>query len=112
MLRIIPHRLWVEPSARVVEVADAGTGARAVLAVEGLLCSACAAHVERRLTRLGGVRRVEVDLDGATARIEYDPAERTPEDLARAVEGAAVLRPVRRALAWVGGRSRGGRSRR
>ena len=111
MLRIIPHRLWVEPSARVVEVADAGAGARAVLAVEGLLCSACAAHVEQRLAGLAGVRRVEVDLDGATARIEYDPAERTPEDLAGAVERAAILRPVRRALAWVARWTRDGRLR-
>ena len=103
MFRIIPHRAFIEPRASVVEAGGAGPDATATLRIEGLLCSACAANVRRRLERAPGVRSAQVDLERGQARVTYDPGRTTPEALAAAVEGAVVLRPLRRLLAALAG---------
>jgi copper chaperone CopZ len=87
----------------VVEAGGAGPDATATLRIEGLLCSACAAHVCRRLERVPGVRSAEVDLERGEALIAFDAARATPEALAAAVEGAVILRPLRRLLARLAG---------
>lgn len=103
MFRIIPHRALVEPHATVAAVATEGSAARATLRIDGLLCSACAANVRGRLERLDGVSSAQVDLDRGQARVDYDPARATPDGLVAAVEGAVVLRPLRRLLAALAG---------
>jgi copper chaperone CopZ len=104
MLRIIPHRALVEPQASVDRVDE--DCSRAVLRVHGLVCSACAARVRRRLERLPGVRDAQVDLRRAQAVVEYDARRVGPDELVAAVEGAAVLRPARRLLARLAGHAR------
>jgi len=103
MFRIIPHRALIEPRAAVVETSGAGPESTATLRIEGLLCSACAANVRRRLERVAGVRSAEVDLELGEARVAYDAARTTPQALAAAVEGAVILRPLRRLLARLSG---------
>jgi Cu+-exporting ATPase len=56
------------------------------LPVGGMTCAACSAHVARTLAEVPGVVRAEVDLDGRSARVEFDPAQVTPEALVRAIE--------------------------
>ena len=103
MFRIIPHRALIEPKAEVRDV-EAGDGsATATVHIEGLLCSACAANVRSCLEGLDGVSEAVVDLDTGEARVVYDPARARPEDLVGAVEGAVILRPLRRLLAKLSG---------
>ena len=99
MLRILPHRALVEPRAAVARI-DANDGqSTATLRIEGLVCSACAANVERHLRGVAGVESAAVDLDSGEACVVYDAARVAPDALVRAVEGAVLLRPLRRLLA-------------
>ena len=104
VFRIIPHRAFIEPRASITSVEATRAGAAATLRIEGLLCSACAASVRRRLEALAGVRGAQVDLERGEARVTYDPTRIAPPALAAAVERAVVLRPARRLLATLGGR--------
>ena len=99
MFRIIPHRLFFEPEASVLSAKNHGETATAALRIDGLLCSACAAHVRRRLQRVDGVRTATVDLQSGQALVTYDPARATPEALIAAVEGAVLFPRARRLLA-------------
>jgi len=106
MFRLIPHRALIEPKASVARVEEADEGAEATLRIEGLLCSACAANVLRRLERVDGVRSAAVDLERGEAQVSYDPARATPQALVAAVEGAVLFRPLRRLLAAIAGHGR------
>lgn len=106
MFRLIPHRAFVEPHASVTAVEETGDGATATLRIEGLLCSACAAHVRRRLEATDGVRSAAVDLERGEAQVAYNPRRVTPEAFVVAVERAAIFRPLRRLLAAYHRRSR------
>ena len=103
MFRVIPRRLLIEPTAVVVRVAERRDRAVAVLRVDGLLCSVCAANVRRRLERTDGVLSARVDLERGSAHVRYDPARTTPRSLTAAVERSVILRPVRRLLAVLSG---------
>ena len=105
MFRIIPHRAFIEPKASVITVETKGDVAEARLRIEGLLCSACAVNVRRRLEAVDGVRSAHVDLERGEALVSYDAACAAPQALTAAVERAVVLRPARRLLAALGGRT-------
>jgi copper chaperone CopZ len=53
--------------------------------VSGMTCGNCARTVEKKLTSSPGVSRVEVDLAGAAATVEFDP-----ERIGEAEIGAAI----------------------
>ncbi len=55
------------------------------LPVRGMTCGNCARSVERTLASTPGVTKVSVDLQGATATVEYDSGLVTPDVLAGAV---------------------------
>ncbi len=55
------------------------------LPVLGMTCGNCARSVERTLAATPGVSKAAVDLPGASATVEYDPARTSPEALANAV---------------------------
>ena len=55
------------------------------LPVRGMTCGNCARSVERKLASTAGVRKAAVDLQAATASVEYDGATVRPEALAEAV---------------------------
>lgn len=104
VFHIIPHRAFTEPKVRVVDISDAGRVSIATLQIDGLLCSACAANVRKRLERTPGVHSATVDLETARATVAFEPGNATTDDLVRAVESAVILRPLRRLLARFGGR--------
>ena len=105
MFRIIPQRAFIEPEASVTSVVTAAEGAAARLRIDGLLCSACATNVRRRLETVDGVRSAQVDLAHGEGLVTYDPGRATPQALIDAIERAVVLQPARRLLAALGGRS-------
>lgn len=59
-----------------------------VLTVTGMTCGGCVGSVERVLTALPGVQRVEVTLEPGKARIDYDAARIDPKTLIQAVVDA------------------------
>ena len=50
-----------------------------------MTCGGCARTVEKKLSGTPGVAKVTVDLDAASATIEYDATAVKPEALANAV---------------------------
>jgi Cu+-exporting ATPase len=58
---------------------------RIELAVEGMTCASCAARIERKLNKLGGVT-ASVNYATEKAAVEFDPAQVTPQALLDAVE--------------------------
>jgi Cu+-exporting ATPase len=65
------------------------------LAIEGMTCASCVAHVEKKLTRLSGVAAASVNLATEKARVSYDPASVTVPQLVGAVESAGYrARPL------------------
>jgi Cu+-exporting ATPase len=68
-----------------------------VLAVTGMTCAACAARIEKGLSRTAGVVSAGVNLATERATVIYDPAVTSPELLRQAITrlgyGVAVDRP-------------------
>lgn len=56
--------------------------------VEGMTCGGCVASVKRALQQIEGVATVDVSLDQAQARVEYDPARVNESQLRTAIEDA------------------------
>ena len=98
-MRVVPHRLFVFPRARLEASFGPDDGAQTTLRVEGLLCNLCAARTQAALESLPGVRRASVDLDAGSATVEHDRALAGAPALLRTVDSAVVLRPFRRVLA-------------
>jgi Cu+-exporting ATPase len=64
------------------------------LPVRGMTCANCARSVERRLAATLGVRKASVDLQAATATVEYDTGMVQPEALANAVRALGYEVPA------------------
>ena len=64
------------------------------LTVRGMTCGNCARSVERRLAGTLGVRKAAVDLQAATATVEYDADVVKPETLAGAVRALGFEVPA------------------
>ncbi len=62
--------------------------------VEGMSCGGCVRNVTGVLKALPGVVDADVSLDGASARVNYDPAQVTPEQMRAAVEAAGFDSPA------------------
>ncbi|MGA1875587.1 MAG: heavy metal translocating P-type ATPase [bacterium] len=64
------------------------------LKIEGMHCAGCVASVEKALSRINGVEEASVSLSAETARVIYDPALVSLDDLAAAVDnlGYRVIR--------------------
>jgi copper chaperone len=78
----------VEPVEKPVDEAALETAMAAYLTVGGMGCPRCAMRVRNGLLALPGVLLAEVFLDKGLAAAAYDPAQVSPEDLVRAVDGA------------------------
>src|SRR5690349_7924316 len=61
---------------------------QAELAIGGMTCASCVARVERKLSKLEGVRSASVNLATERASVAYDPARVSPAQLIAAVEAA------------------------
>ena len=104
MFRIHLHRAFVEPAVSIERIDNSGVESTAILRVDGLLCSLCAANVNGRLAAVEGVQSVNVDLEEGVAAVTYDGERVETNQLMAAVEAAIILKPVRRLLAQLGGR--------
>ena len=102
-MRIRLRRLFSYPrvTVRRFEQGD-GEATHAVLSIDGLVCSVCAARVQRALSRLPGAMGAEVDLETGAACVRFTGQPASGEALAEAVEGQVLLRPARRWLARLG----------
>ena len=58
-----------------------------------MTCGNCARSVERKLSATPGVSKAQVDLAGAKATVEYDPARTNFDALAAAVESLGYQVP-------------------
>lgn len=56
--------------------------------VEGMHCTGCASTIQLLLQRRPGVRRVSADFDAGEARVLYDPATVSEDDLVGVIEKA------------------------
>ncbi len=53
--------------------------------IKGMACSACAARVTKTLAAIEGVKSAEVNQAKGSARVTYEPAKVSPEQLRAAV---------------------------
>src|SRR5262249_21176646 len=56
------------------------------LPVSGMTCGGCARSVEKILTATPGVQSAQVDLEGATATVQFDPGRVQVPKLIAAIE--------------------------
>ncbi len=68
-----------------VNAQDAGA-ARLDLPIEGMTCAACAAAIEKGLSRQTGVQSAQVNLATKTATVQFDRAHASRESIAATVE--------------------------
>jgi copper ion binding protein len=61
---------------------------RQEFAVSGMHCNGCVTSVTRAISRLPGVRRVDVSLETKGATVEYDSTMVAPAAIVAAIEGA------------------------
>lgn len=71
--------LAVPPAGAEREVREA------VIAVRGMLCSSCAAAVEKALLKLDGVAEAHADVKGDRVVVRYDGEKVTPRQMAEAI---------------------------
>src|SRR6478672_4932081 len=57
------------------------------LAVAGMTCASCVAHVEKALRGTPGVESYRVNLARGRASVRYDPSRTDPQQLAAAISG-------------------------
>lgn len=55
-------------------------------AVTGMTCGGCEVGVKMKVKKLAGVESVDASHKKGTARVAYDPAEVTPEQIIEAIE--------------------------
>ncbi len=56
------------------------------LKIGGMTCQGCVRSVTKKLSGMDGVGSAEVNLEGASATVEYDGARATPAQLIAAVQ--------------------------
>lgn len=59
---------------------------KAELKLTGMSCAACSAKIEKKLSRLGGVSKANVNLTTEKATIEYNPSEIKVSEMIKAVQ--------------------------
>ena len=99
LLRVHPSRLASAPRLRVF----GREGATLHLAVDGLVCAACAARTASALRATPGVREAHVDLTRGTAEVVTDGPLRPgalDAALASVVVAPAARRAIERMVTW------------
>ncbi len=61
---------------------------RVELPIKGMTCHHCVMTVTQALKNVEGVRAAEVNLEGAWAKVTFDPTKASRADLAQAVQAA------------------------
>lgn len=65
----------------------AGDTQSVILEVEGMTCRICPSAVKKAISRVEGVKKVEVSFKEKEARVEYEGGKATVTDMIKAVEG-------------------------
>lgn len=65
------------------------------LAVEGMMCKHCVAHVGEALKACKGVKKFSVSLENSSASVIYAPSVVSAEEVARAVTAAGYPAKVK-----------------
>lgn len=65
------------------------------LAVEGMMCKHCVAHVGEALKACKGVKKFNVSLENSSASVTYAPSVVSAEDIAKAVTAAGYPAKVK-----------------
>lgn len=69
----------------VIKDAEAADN-KVTLNITGMSCAACAARIEKKLSKLGGVSKAGVNFSTEKATVEFDPAEIKVSEMIKAVE--------------------------
>lgn len=72
----------------------------AVIQVDGMDCSDCAFVIEHRLSRLPGVKKVDVDYGQQIVFVEYDSKKLSFSDLSKSISQLGYLPVVKGVRAW------------
>jgi mercuric ion transport protein len=70
------------------------SAAHAVLSIQGMDCTACAALIEKNLAQIQGVRSAKVSFEAKAATIDYDARVVAPETFVKAIEKAGYKSTV------------------
>lgn len=62
--------------------------------VLGMSCASCSAHVEHDVSKLVGVKKVEVSLMAQTMVVEYDETQVNENDIINAVESGGYTAKI------------------
>ena len=80
----------VEETKAVNEIDENATLAKAEFKIEGMTCAiGCAKTIEKKLSKMEGVKSASVDFEKEMAMVEYDEAKVTAESLEKTVTGAS-----------------------
>lgn len=93
VLAAFPHYSgWVARAVtktqQPAELSAQTSQAHAVLKIDGMFCSACAALLEKNLSQIPGVRHAEVSFEEKQAILDYDPRKVGPSRFAKSVTDA------------------------
>jgi Cu+-exporting ATPase len=72
----------------IAKAAGGGSPNEVLLAIEGMTCASCVTRIEKALGKVPGVREASVNLATGKARVAFDPAVATVDQLRAAVEKA------------------------
>jgi copper chaperone CopZ len=72
-------------STAVAQTEKPAAGDVCTLKVEGMVCSACAARVEKEALKIAGVTAAKVSQPKGTAEITFDTAKTSPEAVAKTI---------------------------
>ena len=72
----------------VVQAGEQAAVQTRTFTVEKMTCAACPVTVKAAMSRVEGVRSVEVDFESKTATVTFDPAVTTADEIAQASANA------------------------
>src|SRR5690606_20083010 len=75
----------VQPRTPPPVLAPGGGAIETAIAVEGMDCASCVAHVEKAAASVAGVQACDVSLARGRATVRYDQSKTTPEQIADAI---------------------------
>jgi copper chaperone CopZ len=84
LLALAPS-LLARAGARQHDVSSPTSAVTAVVHVDGMDCEACAAPMRRELAKVGGFRRLDLDLKNHTVTISYQPGADRPAAYIKAI---------------------------
>ncbi|TYB70707.1 heavy-metal-associated domain-containing protein [Bizionia gelidisalsuginis] len=89
-VKTVDTETTVTADAEKAELDPNATYAKAEFKIEGMTCAiGCAKTIEKKISKMEGVKSVAVDFDRELAMVEYDEAKVTPASLETTVTGVS-----------------------